>query len=61
MSSGDTLQRMELLITKSGSRIIDPARIHIMSVLIVVEIVGVTETMLPSFYTDLVQGNSWQI
>jgi hypothetical protein len=47
---------MELFISKSGSRISG------IRVVIVVTIVGVKETMLPSFYTDLVQGcNPWQI
>jgi hypothetical protein len=56
ISSGNTSQRMELLISKSGSRISG------IRVVIVVTIVGVKETMLPSFYTDLVQGcNPWQI
>jgi hypothetical protein len=66
MSSGDTSQRMELLIIKSGPRI-TPARaaagIHIITracVLIVV-IVKATDPMLPSFCNDLVEGcNSWQ-
>ena len=57
MSSGETSQRKELLITKSGPRFTHPGGFHIMTtgpVLIVV--VEMTETMLPSFCNDLVQG-----
>ena len=65
INSGSASQRMRLLITKSGSRIIAASlTIHIImtGVMIAVFIVGMTETMLPSFYTDLVQAcNSWQI
>ena len=67
INSGSASQRMRLLITKSGSRIIAASlTIHIIitaiGVMIVVFIVSMTETMLPSFYTDLVQAcNSWQI
>lgn len=61
MSSGDKSQRMELLITKSGPRTIDPAgpgtQVHfflerpsvLIVVLVILKIVGATETMLASF------------
>ena len=66
MSSGEKSQRMSLLITKSGPRITPTQILMVMviaSVFIVVEVVvRVTDTMLLSFYTDLVEGcNSWQI
>ena len=63
MNSGDTSQRMELLITKFGPRITHPVTTagdhFITSVFIVVVVVG--KTMLPFFCNDLVQGcNFWQ-
>jgi len=60
MSSGDTLRRMELLITKSGPRIPrnDLTRFLLIVILIdLVKSVGDSlKNMLSSFYNDLVQG-----
>jgi hypothetical protein len=64
MSSGDTSQRMEFLITKSGPRITAArarAAAGILVLIVVLVIVMATDTMLPSFCNDLVQGcKSWQ-
>ena len=66
MSSGGTSQRMEFLITKSGSRITH-IHIHIRVIASVIDVVqsvppeASLKAMLLYFYNDLVQDcNSWQ-